>query len=273
MTIKDDARTVAGSDPASQPRAEPGAAGSTLEKGLAIVQFAAERGEVTAGELTAAFGLSRSATYRLLDRLRTGGYLQESMTPGGFRLGPRMVVIGLAALNQMDLMHVAPPLLGPLAQAAGETVNLAVPQGDEMVYVYQHDGPGSVKVTARLGTRRPMNCTSLGKAFLAFLPRAEREERLAALTYQRLTPRSLLTPEALRPELDLTHERGYAIDDVEVEEGVSCLGAPILDYRGRPAAAISVAGPAERMPGKRPAVVPLLLQAAATISTRLGYLP
>jgi len=246
-------------------------AGGTLEKGLAIVQFVGERGEVTAAAITEAAGLSRSATYRLLDRLRSGGYLQESSTPGCFRLGPRMVVIGLAALNQMDLMHVAPPLLGPLALAAGETVNLAVPQGDEMVYVYQHDGPGSVKVTARLGTRRPMNCTSLGKAYLAFLPEGERDDLLTRMSYVRLTARSLLTPELLRPELALTRDRGWAMDDIEVEEGVSCVGAPILDFRGRPVAAISIAGPAERMPDKRSTVVPLLLQTASTISNRLGY--
>lgn len=264
MTVRDDV----GSE---RDRPENAHAGGTLEKGLAIVQFVGERGEVTAAAVTEAFGLSRSATYRLLDRLRAGGYLQESATPGGYRLGPRMVVIGLAALNQMDLMHVAPPLLGPLAQAAGETVNLAVPQGDEMVYVYQHDGPGSIKVTARLGTRRPMNCTSLGKAYLAFLPDAELQDRLERMTYVRLTARSLLTAAALRPELALTRDRGYSIDDVEVEEGVSCLGAPILDFRGRPVAAISIAGPAERMPGKRPAVVPLLVETAKTISTRLGY--
>lgn len=253
--------------------AAPDSAGGTLEKGLAIVQFVGERGDVTAGAVMAEFGLSRSATYRLLDRLRAGGYLQESGTPGGWRLGPRMVVIGLAALNQMDLVHVAPPLLGPLAQEAGETVNLAVPQGDEMVYVHQHEGPGSIRVTARLGTRRPMNCTSLGKAYLAALPEAEREERLATMAYVRLTANSLVTADTLRPELELTRERGYAIDHVEVEDGVSCLGAAILDYRGRPVAALSVAGPASRMPAKRPDVAPLVQRTAAMISRRLGYLP
>ncbi len=253
--------------------AEAAAAGSTLEKGLAIVQLVGHRGEVTAGQVVEVFGLSRSATYRLLDRLRAGGYLQDSLTPGSYRLGPRMVVIGLAALNQMDLMHVAPPMLGPLALAAGETVNLAVPQGDEVVYVYQQDGPGAVKVTAHLGTRRPMNCSSLGKAILAFLPEGEREETLATMQYSRLTPRSLVTADTLRAELELTRSRGYAIDDIEVEAGVSCVGAPILDFRGRPVAAISVAGPAERMPGKRESVVPLLLETASAISNRLGYLP
>jgi len=269
MTVDDDAAATIAAP--RQPRHD-GAVGGTLEKGLAVVQFVAERSDVTAGAVLDAFGLSRSATYRLLDRLRSGGYLQEGAVPGSFRLGPRMVVIGLAALNQMDLMHVAPPLLGPLAQSAGETVNLAVPQGDEMVYVYQHDGPSSIKVTARLGTRRPMNCTSLGKAYLAHLPAEELEERLRTLVYVRLTAGSLTTADTLRPELELTRRRGYAIDDVEVEDGVSCLGAPILDYRGRPVAALSIAGPAERMPDKRPAVVPLLLQAAAAVSNRLGYM-
>jgi IclR family acetate operon transcriptional repressor len=92
------------------------------------------------------------------------------------------------------------------------------------------------------------------------------------MAYVRLTGRSLLTAAALRPELVATRDRGYSIDDVEVEDGVSCVGAAILDFRGRPVAAISVAGPAERMPGKRPTVVPLLLETAKTISNRLGYL-
>lgn len=246
-------------------------AGSTLEKGLAIAQFVAERGEVSAAQVVDAFGLSRSATYRLLDRLRAGGHLQDGLAPGCYRLGPRMVAIGLAALNQLDLMHVAPPLIASLALRAGETVNLAVPDGDEMVYVFQQDGPGAVKVTARLGTRRPMNCTSLGKAVLAALPPAECEALLASMTYVRLTPRSLLTPDELRAEVDRTRERGYAVDDLEVEDGVSCVGAAVLDARGRPVAAISVAGPAERMPGKRADVVPDLIATALSISSRLGY--
>ena len=135
MTLRDDVGAERG-------RPESAAGGGTLEKGLAIVQFVGERGEVTAAAVTEAFGLSRSATYRLLDRLRTGGYLQESGKPGGYRLGPRMVVIGLAALNQMDLMHVAPPLLGPLAQAAGETRQPRGPPG-------RRDGLRATSTTGR----------------------------------------------------------------------------------------------------------------------------
>jgi DNA-binding IclR family transcriptional regulator len=242
-----------------------------LDKGLAALQLVAERGSVTVAEVGDGVGLSRSSAYRLVDRLRAGGYLQESRTPGALRLGPSAVPIGLAALNQMDVMDVAPARLRALAEDAGETVNLAVPQRDEMVYVYQAEGPGAVKVTAHLGTRRPLNCSALGKAYLAALPAAELEERLDRLPFVRLTPGSIVDPRRFRAEVDATVERGYAVDDEEVEAGVACVGAAIRDYTGLPVAAMSVAGPAERMPAKRAAVVPLLLVAAREVSTRLGY--
>jgi IclR family transcriptional regulator, acetate operon repressor len=248
------------------------AARGTLDKGLAVLQLVAERGAVAVADVGSELGLSRSSAYRLVDRLRTTGYLQESPTAGAFRLGPRVVPIGLAALNQMDIMDVAPARLVELARAAGETVNLAVPQRDEMVYVYQAEGPGAVKVTARLGTRRPVGCSALGKAYLAALEADAREERLRRLPLERLTKHSLPSVKALRAELAVTVERGYAVDEQEAELGVACVGAAIRDYTSGPVAAISIAGPAERMPEKRTTIVPLLVDAAADISSRLGYL-
>ncbi|MEP6696169.1 MAG: IclR family transcriptional regulator [Pseudonocardiales bacterium] len=252
--------------PAPGTRTEQG----VLERGLAALQFVAERGEVTATGLVQGLQLGRSSAYRLLDRLRSSGYLQESSVPGVFRLGPRVLPIGLAALNQLDIMDIAPAHLMALAKAAGETVNLAVPLNDEMIYVYQAEGPGGVKVTAHLGTRRPLNCSSLGKAYLAALSREELDERLPQLTAVALTVNSVVDIAALRTELDATRARRYSIDAEEVEAGVSCVGAAIRDSTGRPVAAISVAGPAERMPGKHETVVPLVLEAAEQISRRMG---
>ena len=216
-----------------------------------------------------AVGLSRSTAYRLVDRLRSAGYLQDAPTPGAVRLGPLAVRIGLAALNQLGIMDVAPARLVALAQEAGETVNLGVPQRDEIVYVYQAEGPGALKVTAHLGTRRPLSCSALGKAYLAALPPDERDNRLRSLALVRLTKGSIVEAAAFRKELDATVARGYALDEQEAEDGVAC----VRDYTGRPVAAISIAGAAERMPGKRAAVAPLLTAAADEISQRLGYLP
>jgi DNA-binding IclR family transcriptional regulator len=249
------------------------ATGGLLNKGLAALQFVAERGSATVADVGAGVGLSRSSAYRLVDRLRASGYLQDSRAPGAVRLGPLAVRIGLAALNQMGIMDVAPARLLDLAQDAGETVNLAVPQRDEMVYVYQAEGPGAVKVTAHLGTRRPLNCSALGKAYLASLPLEERGDRLRRLKLVGLTHGSITDAAVFAAELDATCTRGYAVDEQEAEDGVACVGAAIRDYTGRPVAAISIAGPAERMPAKRPTIVPLLLAAADEISQRLGYLP
>jgi IclR family transcriptional regulator, acetate operon repressor len=245
--------------------------GGMLGKGLTVLRLVAERGSVTVPEIAQFAGLSRSSAYRLVDRLRAGGYLQEARVAGALRLGPSAVPIGLAALNQMDLMDIAPARLLRLAREAGETVNLAVAQGDEMVYVYQAEGPGAVKVTARLGTRRPLSCSSLGKAYLAALPDGEREQRLASIPLARLTGRSIADAASFRREVEATAARGYALDEQEVEDGVACVGAAVRDVRGRPVAAISIAGPAERMPGKRDQLVTLLRAAAEDLSLRLGY--
>jgi IclR family acetate operon transcriptional repressor len=249
----------------------PAAAGGLLGKGLAALQLVAARGTVTVAEIAGGVALSRSAAYRLVQRLREAGYLQEARAAGAFRLGPSAVPIGLAALNQMDVMDVAPARLSTLARDAGETVNLAVLQGDEMVYVYQAEGPGAVKVTAHLGTRRPVACSALGKAFLASLPPDEREERLLHLPLVRLTARSIADRAALRRAVDEAASLGYAVDDQEVEDDVGCVGAALRDFSRRPVAAISIAGPAGRMAANRAAVVPLLLDAARQLSSSLGY--
>jgi IclR family acetate operon transcriptional repressor len=247
--------------------------GGLLDKGLAALQLVADRGSATVADVGAGVGLSRSSAYRIVDRLRAAGYLQESRVPGAVRLGPLAVRIGLAALNAMGIMDVAPRRLFELAQDAGETVNLAVPQRDEMVYVYQAEGPGAVKVTAHLGTRRPLNCSALGKAYLASLPPDELDARLRRLELVGLTASSIVDAGAFGREVAATRARGYAIDREEAEDGVACVGAAVRDYTGRPVAAISVAGAAERMPAKHEVMAPLLLAAAADVSQRLGYLP
>lgn len=243
----------------------------TLERGLAILQHFAAVGDSTPSAVASALGLSRSATYRLVERLREWGYLEADPTTERLRLGMQAAQLGMAALAAVDVVRLAPPYLHRLASETKETVNLALPDGDEMVYVYQEEGPASVKMTARLGTRRPLNCTGLGKAYLAALPVDARRARLGSLRLERLTPRSITEPAVLEDELRAVAERGYAVDNVEVEEGVACFAAAVRDARGRPVAAVSVAGPADRVLAKQELVTPLLIATTTAISHRLGH--
>ncbi|WP_084963940.1 IclR family transcriptional regulator [Thermoactinospora rubra] len=249
----------------------PAGGGTILEKGLAMLEAVARAGTATPALLAGELGLSRSATYRLVDRLRTAGFLEDA-PGGGLRLGLRAVAIGASALRGSDIVRLAPEHLHQLADLVGETVNLAVPDGDEMVYILQQEGPGALKVTARLGTRRPMTCTALGKAYLAALTDDVLAERLPALRYARLTDRSPADAATLREHISLVREQGYAVDDREVEPGVGCLAAAVCDVHGAPVAAVSVAGPADRVLANEPAIAPLVMKAAREISKRLGNL-
>jgi IclR family acetate operon transcriptional repressor len=243
----------------------------TLERGLRLLQFFAAVGEATPAEAAKATGLSRSATYRIADRLRGWGFLEPNPATDGLRLGSEAVRLGMAALASLEVTGVAPPYLRALADGTRETVNLAVVDGDAVVYIHKEEGTLAVKMTAQLGTRRPLHCTALGKAYLAALPHRELEARLAGLELARFTAATITDPAALAAELDRVRTRGYAIDDEEVEEGVYCLGAAVRDHRRRAVAAISVAGPAYRLRARAGQVGPAVAETAAAISRRLGH--
>jgi len=243
----------------------------TLERGLRLLQFFAAAGEATPAAAAKATGLSRSATYRIADRLRGWGFLELNPATEALRLGSEAVRLGMAALASLEVTRVAPPHLRELADRTQETVNLAVVDRDAVVYIHKEEGPLAVKMSAQLGSRRPLHCTALGKAYLAALPPRELDARLAGLELARFTPATITDPAALAAELDRVRERGYAIDDEEVEEGVFCLGAAVRDHRQLPVAAISVAGPAYRVRAKADRTGRLVAETSAAISRRLGH--
>ena len=109
--------------------------------------------------------------------------------------------------------------------------------GDAVVYIHKEEGTVAVKMTAQLGSRRPLHCTALGKAYLAALPDQELEARLAGLELTRFTASTITDPAAMAAELGRVRERGWAVDAEEVEEGVYCLGAAVRDHRQLPVAA------------------------------------
>jgi IclR family transcriptional regulator, acetate operon repressor len=249
----------------------PGARSGTLERGLRLLQFFASAGEATPAEAAKATGLSRSATYRIADRLLGWGFLELNPATEALRLGSEAVRLGMAALASLEVTTVAPPHLRALADQTRETVNLAVVDGDAVVYIHKEEGTLAVKMTAQLGTRRPLHCTALGKAYLAALPARELEARMAGLELARFTAATITDPAALGAELDRVRERGFAVDQEEVEEGVYCLGAAVRDHRQLPVAVISVAGPAYRVRGRADQLGGLVAETAAAISRRLGH--
>ena len=226
------------------------AAIGTLERGLAILQFFKRAPEASVAEVASAIGLSRSTTYRIAERLRELGFLEVSATTARWRLGRETVQLGVAALQSTDLMRVAPAILLGLLEGTREAVNLAVFDSDSMVLIYREQGPQSVTISSRLGSRRPMHASGLGKAYLAALRASERHALIERLELARFAPETIVDKAAFERSLLAIRQRGFAADRREFEQTLACCAAAVFDHRAVPVAAISVSGPADRILGQ-----------------------
>ncbi|GAA0274735.1 IclR family transcriptional regulator [Cryptosporangium japonicum] len=230
-----------------------------LDRGLGILRLVAQHRRMPVAGIADALGLSRATAYRLVERLRDEGWLISEGHGGPVRLGPTAAQLAAAALESVDLREVAIPVLRELVEATGETANLAVPNGTEMVFVAREQPRRTVSVVVYSGSGRPFHTTSLGRAYLMALPRPRLDD--------------FGLPPDLEDKLNSMRARGWSEDRREYDPSSCCCGAPIRDHTGEPVAALSVAGVAERMDPVLDEVGPQVRDAAARISASLGYLP
>jgi DNA-binding IclR family transcriptional regulator len=177
----------------------------------------------------------------------------------------------MAAVQQVNLTHVAPEMLRLLLEQTRETVGIAVPNGYEMIFIARERSPLAVAVSAELGSRRPLHCTSVGKAYLTALAPVRREEVLRKLRLVRYTPRTITDLRELRAELARTEARGWAEDRAEYSQACTCCAAAIRDAAGEPIGALSIAGPSERTARNLTRLGPIVASTAEAISFKLGF--
>jgi DNA-binding IclR family transcriptional regulator len=244
----------------------------SLDRAVAVLDLLGEsEGPLGLADVCERMSLHKSTAHRALMVLERTGLIERTQE-NRFRLGLKLYELGSRAVEQIDLRARVHPWFRRLSAQVGETVHLGVLQKTSVVYLDKVE-PSNRKVwlASRVGASNPVHCTAMGKAMLAFLPPEELEEIVGRIRFSRLTPRTLCTPEALYRSLERVRRRGYAIDDEEVEAGVRCVGAPILDASGRPMAAISISGPASRITQQSvPGIAENLLRCCREISASLG---
>ncbi|MDA8309575.1 MAG: IclR family transcriptional regulator [Actinomycetota bacterium] len=222
----------------------------SLVHGLQILDlFSDTRPVIGIGEMARALGVHRSTTSRLAATLAAYGYLERTGEPGHYSLAERLFRLGQLATPEADLRVVAAKELGELVERVGETAHAGVLYGREVTSILVIDGWRPLRLHGQVGKRSPAHCSSLGKALLAWLSPSRLAEIYAGGRLDTCTPYSIRTLAALRAELAATKARGYALDDQELEIGLRCVGAPILDDGGAPLASMSVSGPLSRMQG------------------------
>lgn len=242
-----------------------------LVKGIAIVNLLATRKEgMRLTDLVAEIDLPRGTVVRLLNVMIDAHLIRHS-ADGRYRLGPQCAVWGSEFLSSLELREVASDVMARLVEIGNETCHLGVRDGMSVLYIDKIESPHSLRMVSSVGGTNPLHCTGLGKALLAFLPPDELELYWAT-PLERRTANTIVAPEILRAELERIRARGYAVDDVENELGVRCIGAPIFDHNGDLAGSISLAGPTTRMTWERiEQLTAPVIEAAHEISMRLGF--
>jgi len=238
----------------------------SLERAFDLLERMADTGgEVGLSELSTSSGLPLPTIHRLMRTLVDCGYVRQQPNRR-YALGPRLIRLGESASRLLGTW--ARPFLAELVEATGETANMALLDGDEVVYVAQVPSRHSVRMFTEVGRRVLPHSTGVGKALLAHLPPAEVRALLARTGMPAATEKTITDPDAFLAELDRIRSLGYSIDDNEQEIGVRCLAVSVPD--SPTAAAISISGPAGRVTNAATGkIVPVLHEVARHLSTAL----
>lgn len=228
------------------------------------------RNPLRLNEIVQMTGLPKTTCHRLLGVLCDEGMIRTDDL-GRYAPGPLLLAMGMNFLRQTDIRQIAHPAMVEFTNKTGETTHLGVLHFPFVVYIDKVESPHAVRMHSQIGAMNPLHRTGLGKALVAFSPETLIEE-VCAGPLDATTRNTITDGDALRAELILTRERGYSVDDVENEEGIRCIGAPVLGHDGRPLAAVSLAGPDVRLTLRVAHTLgPELVAVTREISRRLGY--
>jgi DNA-binding IclR family transcriptional regulator len=216
-------------------------------------------------------GIHKSTAHRFLKHLEREGYLVRTEA-GAYLIGPRLSQMSTRGSQGATLQAVARPILWELWKSTQETVNLAVLDQGTVLYVDVIESPHEFRLSSRVGTRRSLHVTALGKALAAFLPAELQASALSTIKFQPATPKTIMNLVQFRQELEKIRRQGYAVDDEEAVQGARCVSAPILNANREPIAAVSVSGPVTRVsPNQVAALAGAVSSAARAISMAMGF--
>ena len=223
-------------------------------------------------EIVDSTDINKSTAYRFLSHLESEGYVFRD-GDGYYMVGPKLAKLGSGATYQATLCRTSAAILEKLRKTTGETVNLAVLDGNEILYLSVVESLHTFRMVSEVGNRRPIYCTALGKAILAYLPAEQQKKIIAATRFERFTEQTIGSAEELNKELVKVHRRGCAVDEEEAVAGARCVAAAILDKDRKVIGGISISGPTARLTKSHvPTYAAALRAAAAEIAARLQAL-
>lgn len=238
----------------------------TIERAVDVLFLFAGHEQPTLGvtEISKALGISKAVVHRILSSLRERDLVVTDADSRRYALGPAVLSLAAAYRDRIDVRLLALDTMQRLSSLTNETATLSIRNGDTRIYVEQVTPDREVRMTVQIGQPFPLHAGGSSKAFLAFLPEAERDAFLSRTTLERLTSNTITDIAVLRRELAQIQQQGFAVSMGERQSDVASVAAPILDA-GEPIAVISVAGPIERFRGAAAETAALVVDATRAV--------
>jgi IclR family transcriptional regulator, KDG regulon repressor len=249
----------------------------TVRNALRVLEEFRDEAELGVTELARRLGLHKNNVFRILATLEQQGYVEQVGENEAYRLGVRCLELGRAYGASRSLLRLARPVLEELVRRSGESAHLGELRDFEVVHLDGEQGLQLVQTGLRVGRTLPAHCTALGKVMLAGVRPDEQErfdrEVIAGGGLGARTARTLTDRDKLLEHLHGVSAQGFAVDMEECERGLCCAAAPVFDASGRLVAAVSISGPAFRLPedALQRVVVPAVQAAAQRLSRQLGF--
>lgn len=255
-----------------RPRAASGEAEAatvqSLDRALAILKVVASGEGMSLTEVAEAAGQAPATVYRALQTLAAHGMVEHQPSSQLWAIGSEAFRIGAAFLSRTDLVEQSRGVMRELTAETGETANLAILDGAEVVFVSQVETSEPIRAFFRLGARAPVHASGIGKALLAHAPEARVARLVGAGPLAVFTPRTIGDPARLGEALAAIRARGWAVDDEERTLGMRCIAAAIFNEHREAVAGVSISGPAQRVTPDRDAALGAAVRAAADRITR-----
>lgn len=210
-------------------------------------EIARNREGIGLAELSKRVGLHNSTTFHLVRTMVSLGYVRQLKDSKRYRIGRPLFALAANALDEIEMMSLATPVLEALSRDTGESAHFSVRMDDSVVVLARTSGPGAFQLADRVGVVRPAYCTALGKVMLASLTAEQLGSYLEHTELTALTPNTITGAERLRREIAEVRRTGVAIDDGEFDPEARCVALPVRDFTGQVIGAIGVSGPVWRM--------------------------
>jgi DNA-binding IclR family transcriptional regulator len=236
----------------------------SLGRAFSILEAVARhRDGIGLADLTKIVGLHNSTTFHLAKTMVALGYIRQERDTKRYRIGRPLFALAASALDEIEMVNLATPVMEELSRETGESSHFAVRMGDAVVVIARTGGPGAFQLADRVGVVRPAHCTALGKIILAALSDDQLKRLLARVELAPSTEKSITDAATLVREIAEVRRTGVAYDEGEFNLEVRCIAVPVRDFTGQMAGALGISGPIWRQTSRAQQAKAKALQAAA----------